>query len=78
MLCRARSDHNVKQAFKIGELPPLITAAEAGERLAALEDVVRYQKDLQEWALTECLAGNEVPGWKAVEGRGSREWTDSA
>lgn len=76
MQCRARSDHNVKQAFEIGELPPLITAEEAGKRLLAMEDVVRYQKDLQEWALSECLAGKEVPGWKAVEGRGSRDWTD--
>lgn len=74
--CRARSDYNVKQAFQIGELPPLITAEEAGERLLRLEDVVKYQKDLQEWALSECLAGKEVPGWKAVEGRGSRDWTD--
>lgn len=74
--CRARSDYNVKQAFQIGELPPLITAEEAGKRLLAMEDVVKYQKDLQEWALSECLAGKEVPGWKAVEGRGSRDWTD--
>lgn len=74
--CRARSDHNVKQAFEIGQLPPLITAKEAGERLLALEDVAKYQKDLQEWALSECLAGREVPGWKAVEGRSSRAWTD--
>ncbi|MCB7304831.1 DUF2800 domain-containing protein [Bariatricus massiliensis] len=74
--CRARSDYNVKQAFDLGELPPLITHAEAGERLARLADVAKYQKDLQEWALAECLAGNEVPGWKAVEGRGSRDWID--
>ena len=74
--CRARSDHNVKQAFNLGELPPLISVEEAGKRLLALEDVVKYQKDLQEWALKECLAGKEVPGWKAVEGRGSRDWTD--
>ena len=39
-------------------------------------DVAKYQKDLQEWALSECLAGGDVPGWKAVEGRGSRDWTD--
>ena len=74
--CRARSDYNVNQAFDLGELPPLITHAEAGERLARLADVAKYQKDLQEWALAECLAGNEVPGWKAVEGRGSRDWID--
>ena len=57
-------------------MPPTITAEEAGERLLALEDIAKYQKDLQEWALGQCLAGKEVPGWKAVEGRGSRDWTD--
>lgn len=75
-VCRARSDHNVRQAFDIEELPPLISAEEAGKRLLALEDVVRYQKDLQDWALAECLSGNTVPGWKAVEGKRSRDWTD--
>ena len=74
--CRARSDYNVRQAFTPEELPPLITPEEAGERLLALEDVVKYQKDLQEWALSECLAGRTVPGWKAVEDRSLREWTD--
>lgn len=74
--CRARSDHNVKLAFGIGELPPLISNKEVGERLLALEDVAKYQKDLQEYALAQCLSGKEVNGWKAVEGRGSRDWTD--
>lgn len=41
-----------------------------------MEDVAKYQKDLQAWALSECLAGKDVPGWKAVEGRGSRDWAD--
>lgn len=31
---------------------------------------------MKDSALAECLKGNEVPGWKAVEGRGSRVWTD--
>lgn len=74
--CRARSDFNVKKAFNIGEMPPLISPGEAGKRLLELQDVVKYQKDLQEWALSECLAGNEVPGWKAVEGRSNRNWSD--
>lgn len=74
--CRARSDYNVKQAFDITELPPLITDEEVGERLKKLKDVVKYQKDLQEYALSQCLAGKDIPGWKAVEGRGSRDWTD--
>lgn len=74
--CRARSDFNVKKAFNIGEMPPLISAEEAGKRLQELQDVVKYQKDLQEWALSECLAGKDVPGWKAVEGRSVRDWSD--
>ena len=39
-------------------------------------DVAKWLEDLKAYALKECLAGKEVPGWKAVEGRGSREWTD--
>lgn len=74
--CRARSDFNVKKAFNIGEMPPLISAEEAGQRLLELQDIVKYQKDLQEWALSECLAGKDVPGWKAVEGRSVRDWSD--
>ena len=76
--CRARADYNVQMAFSPvkGKLPPLITAAEAGEYLTRGEDVEKWLKDLKEWALAECLAGKSVPGWKAVEGRGSRDWTD--
>lgn len=38
--------------------------------------MAKWLEDLKEYALKECLAGKEVSGWKAVEGRGSREWTD--
>ena len=34
------------------------------------------EKDIEEVALKESLAGNEVPGWKAVAGRTTRDWTD--
>lgn len=74
--CRARSDYYARLADDAAGLPPLISIEEAGQRLTALEGVAKYQKDLQAWALSECLAGREVPGWKAVEGRSSREWTD--
>lgn len=74
--CRARAEENVRLAFQVGKKPPLITTDEAGQYLLQGEDVAKWLKDLQEWALSECLAGREVPGWKAVEGRGSRGWTD--
>ena len=76
--CRARSEENVKLAFSenLGKLPPLITNEELGQYLKQGLDVAKWLSDLQDCALKECLAGNDVPGWKAVEGRGSRDWTD--
>lgn len=74
--CRARAEENVRLAFAVGKKPPLISNSEVGEYLRMGEDIAKWLKDLQEYALSECLAGKEVPGWKAVEGRGTREWTD--
>lgn len=74
--CRARAEKNVTLAFAAGSLPPLITVEEAGRYLTVGEDVANWLGNLQEWALKECLSGNEVPGWKVVEGRSSRTWTD--
>lgn len=76
--CRARAEENVKLAFSSekGKLPPLISNEEMGTYLSLGEDVAKWLADLKECALGECLAGREVPGWKAVEGRGSMDWTD--
>jgi hypothetical protein len=74
--CRARADENVKLAFMVDKKPPLITNEEAGQYLLEGQDVAKWLSDLKDCALAECLAGHEIPGWKAVEGRGSRNWTD--
>ena len=78
MLFRSRSEYNVRLAFSqdLGKLPPLISNEEMGKYLLQGEDVEKWMKDLKETALSKCLAGEAVPGWKAVEGRGSRDWTD--
>lgn len=74
--CRARAEKNVELAFAVGKKPPLITNGEMGEFLTRGTDIAKWLSDLQDCALKECLAGREVPGWKAVEGRGNRVWTD--
>lgn len=75
--CRARADHNIQMAFgPAGKMPPLITDEEVGEYLRKGADVEKWLKDLQAYALRSCLDGKEIPGYKAVEGRGSRDWTD--
>ena len=74
--CRARAEENVRLAFFTDKLPPLISNEEVGQYLEKGEDVAKWLEKLKEYALKECLAGKTVPGWKAVEGRGGREWTD--
>lgn len=76
--CAARAEHNVKLAFSpdLGKKPPLISNGQMGEYLRLGAGVAKWLSELKDCALAECLAGNEVPGWKAVEGRSTREWTD--
>lgn len=76
--CRARAEKNIEMAFAPakGKLPPLISNEEMGKYLLQGQDVAKWLSDLQDCALRECLAGHEVPGWKAVEGRSTRKWTD--
>lgn len=76
--CRARADYNIQLAFSValGKMPPLISDEEVGMYLTKGADVASWLKDLEAYALRVCLDGGTIPGYKAVEGRGSREWTD--
>lgn len=73
--CRARADENVKLAGFIKD-PAMLTNDEIGEYLILGQHVANWLESLKEYALSESLAGRPVRGWKAVEGRGKREWTD--
>lgn len=75
-LCKARADKNVELAFQTDMDPALLTMEQLGEYLKKGQDVAKWLKDIEEIALKECLAGKEVPGWKAVAGRATRDWTD--
>lgn len=57
--------------------PRLITLEELGEYLKRGCDMAAWLEDMKEYALSESLAGADVPGWKAVEGRSSRAFTDT-
>ena len=74
--CRARAEENVRLAGFVTKKPPLLTNDEVGDYIRQGEDVAAWLKDLQAYALTECLAGRSVAGYKAVEGRALRKWSD--
>lgn len=53
-----------------------LTDEEIGALLVRAEGLVAWYNDLKEYALAACLNGKTIPGWKAVEGRSTRAWTD--
>lgn len=75
-LCRARSDFHTMLEEHKPMVPPLITNEEVGQILLRALDLKKWISDLEEYALAECLAGNEIPGFKAVEGRSIRQFVD--
>lgn len=52
----------------------LLTDAEIGDVLARGADLAAWYGGVKDYALGAALAGREIPGFKVVEGRGSREW----
>ena len=74
--CRARASANtVLEDFGMKQ-PPLLTDDEVGQALTLGRRLKTWLSDLEEYALAACLNGSDVPGWKAVEGRAVRAWTD--
>jgi hypothetical protein len=56
--------------------PPLLSDAEVGEILYRAQSLASWVKNLEDYGLEQCLTGDGIPGWKVVEGRGVRTFTD--
>ena len=77
--CEFRANENMKvveEIKKIKESNGVLTTEEVGEMLTKTEGVDQWIKDLKEHALEELLKGENVPGWKAVEGKSNRKIVD--
>ena len=74
--CRARSyDYLALEAFG-KPTADTISLEEMGDILKRGKGLGAWLKDLEDYALQATLAGETVPGWKAVEGRSLRVWSD--
>lgn len=72
--CRARTERLLSISELAPMKPPLISWDEVGEVLKRADGIVSWYNDLKKLALSELLKGGDISGWKAVEGRGSREY----
>lgn len=74
--CRARADANMELARYDFKLPPLLTDEEVEEILTRVDDLVAWATDIKEYALQQAISGKEWNGWKLVEGRSNRRYTN--
>lgn len=75
--CRARSDHNLSLEGFEKKPAKLLTPEEMGGILLRGKDLLKWYSDVEDEALSRLLTGGKVPGWKAVEGRAIRAWSDA-
>lgn len=65
-----------EQADCLGaEVPPILSNSEVANLLEKAAGLVAWYKDLQEYAMSALLSGDEIPGYKLVEGRSNRAFT---
>lgn len=75
--CRAYADYCMELAKLDFKDPDLLTDEELAESLRRIDDLVKYANNLKHYALAQALSGNVLPGFKLVEGRSSRKYTDA-
>lgn len=56
--------------------PALLTDEEIGNALALAKPLAAWLSAVEDFALEAVLSGREIPGWKAVEGRSNRRFTN--
>lgn len=76
--CRTRAAANLELAKYEFKLPPLLTDEDVEDILSKIDDLVTWASDIKEYALQQAISGKEWSGWKLVEGRSNRKYTNDA
>ena len=76
--CRARAEANLLLAQYDFKLPPLLEDSEIDVILSRADQLVSWVNDIKEYALQQAISGKDWTGFKLVEGRSNRRYTDEA
>lgn len=76
--CRKRAEYNLSLAKYDFQMPAMLGKTEIAAILDKADSLAKWVKDIQEYALQQAINGEEFPGYKVVEGRSSRSYTDEA
>lgn len=75
-ICRARAEENLELARMDFKKPLVLSKEEIAEVLGQIDKLTAWAKDVEDYALEQALAGEHFDGWKLVEGRANRKYTD--
>lgn len=74
--CRERARANMELARYEFRQPPLLTDEEVEAILGKLDDLTNWASDIKDYALQAAISGKHWSGYKLVEGRATRRYTD--
>ena len=74
--CRKRMEYNMELAKYDFEVPELLTDEEISILLGRVDELVSWAGAIKEHALQQALCGKKYDGFKVVEGRSSRKYSD--
>ena len=76
--CRERAEANMALARYEFKAPALLDDEEIADILGKVDTLTAWASDVKEYALQQAVSGREWPGWKLVEGRSNRKYTNDA
>ena len=74
--CRARADYNMELAKYEFEKPAMLEDEEIAAILPKIDSLISWATDIKEFALQQALSGTVYEGYKVVEGRSNRKYSD--
>lgn len=75
-VCRKRAEYNLELAKYDFEMPATLEDAEIAAILEKADELAAWVADVKEFALQQALNGVRYTGFKVVEGRSNRKYTD--
>lgn len=76
--CRKRAEYNLELARYDFEMPATLEDTEIAAILPRIDSLTAWAADLKEYALQQALSGKHYDGFKVVEGRSVRKYSDEA
>ena len=76
--CRERAEANLALARYEFQAPALLDDEEIADILGKVDALTTWASDVKEYALQQAVSGKEWTGWKLVEGRSNRKYTNDA